>query len=208
MAVNDERQGGVRKASSLEGDQISTPSRESKTGKRGRDGRLHGSKKSVWKSILLDMIILIVLAGLCVGIWFGYDAIKGIYAPVFEKREVAFVVEIRGIEYERAEELLHGLTNSDLWYSDDANGVSLGKVTDVRPLPTVEDGKEMMALRLTVSTVAQYRPGHGYYVGTVRLMAGETALFRAEGMVEEGLIISVRDLTLPSAESQTEGVTA
>ena len=60
---------------------------------------------------------------------------------------------------------------------------------------TDENGKGKVALYLTVSTEANYREGKGYYVGSTGLLAGESAIFRTEGMVTEGLIVSLTDQT-------------
>ena len=52
-----------------------------------------------------------------------------------------------------------------------------------------------MALYLTVTAEAKYREGQGYYVGSTRLLAGENGVFRTEGLITEGVIVSLQDLT-------------
>lgn len=202
MAVNHEKE-GLQKASSLEGDALGTPlSRRTESRKRSKDkqeDRAPGGKgRSVWLGIFADVLILLVLAGVGIGIWFGYHAIRDIYAPVWEDREIELCVKITDIDYVRADELLPGLSEHPLWYGDTADSVELGNVTDVRAVPsTTAEGKEVMTLYLTVSVTAEYRNSDGYFVGDVRLLAGESSIYRANGLVSEGMILSLTDPEVP-----------
>ena len=210
MAVNDERDQGLHKASSLEGDRLTTPSRMGvKNSKRQRDRQgertLSGKQRTWWKGILMDVIILLVLVGLGTGIFFAYQAIRDIYAPVWDERDIEFVVKIANIDYERADEILPTLADHDLWHTDAADGQRLGTVTDViMEAFNTGEGKATMTLYLTVSTTAQYHKADGYFVGDIRLLAGETVVYRANGLVSEGMIISITDST-QDAETQTQG---
>lgn len=210
MAVNDERDQGLRKVSSLEGDRLTTPLRTGvKNSKRQRDRQgertLSGKQKALWKGILLDVIILLVLVGLGTGIFFTYQAIREIYAPVWDERDIEFVVKIANIDYKRADEILPTLADHGLWYTDAADGQRLGTVTDViMEAFNTGDGQGSMTLYLTVSTTAQYHKADGYFVGDIRLLAGEKMVYRANGLVAEGMIISITDPTVDT-ETQTQG---
>ena len=211
MAVNDEREASVRKASSLDNDTLSSPSRTDGRGSkspkdRKGDHALSGKGKAVWKGVLVDLIVVILLAGLGVGIFYGYQALKELYAPVWEARRVDIVVEIRNVDYASSDELISVIEGHPLYYGDKADSVNLGTVTNVRwedqPIidsgkdnsnPTMEN-KDMVILYLTVSVNTQYHNKDGYYIGDVRLLAGESAVFRANGMVSEGMIIAMNDV--------------
>ena len=72
----------------------------------------------------------------------------------------------------------------------------LGQISQLDSVPyTNEDGEGVLALYLTVTAEAKYREGQGYYVGSTRLLAGENGVFRTEGLITEGAIVSLQDLT-------------
>lgn len=201
MAMNVDRDPTEKKASSLSDDGLTPLSRTvGTTGKRGKekqkDRTLKKTKPFSLRGLIVDAVLLVLIVGVGVGVWFGYRAAKEAYAPERQERQVEFSVEIKNIDYDRADQLLPSLAEHDLWYSAHVGGDRLGTVTDVRAVPTVtEDGRETMTLYLTVQTTASYRKGDGYYVGTTRLLAGETGVFRAEGMTAEGMVVSLKDLT-------------
>lgn len=200
MAVNyDRRDPAEIKASSLSGDTLTPLSRTAgNVSKRGKekDRTLPSGKKFSRRGFLVDLLVLLVLAGVIVGAWFGYGALQKLYTPVWETRQVEFCVEIGNIDYDRADQLLPTLTDRQLWSSDHVEGECLGIVSDVRAVPSVtEDNREIMTLYLTVTTQAKYRKGEGYFVGDTRLLAGETGIFRAESLSAEGMVVSVQDVT-------------
>ncbi len=201
MAVNFDKDPSERKASSLGSDQLPTLSRTAGTsGKRGRekqkDRTLHRATRPSPKGLVVDLVLFLLLVAMGVGVWFGYGAVKSLYAPDWTLRQVEFSVEIRNLDYDRADQLLPTLSDNALWYSSSVDGDKLGTVSDVRAVPSItEDGRETMTLYLTVRTEARYRKGEGYYVGTTRLLAGESGSFRAEGLAAEGMIISLKDVT-------------
>lgn len=213
----DERE-SLKKASSLDGDSLSFPTgKDIKGNKKSKDKQSHralkSGRRSIWRSILADLLILLVLAGLGLGVWFGYNALKDIYAPVWEERNVELCIKMVDIDYDRADELWEGLDNHPLWYTDAADGICLGSVTEVRLEPsTTSTGKAVMTLYLTVSVTAQYRNSDGYYVGDVRLLAGEGGIYRTNGLVAEGTIISLTDPQIspetqaPETDTQAEEV--
>ena len=201
MAIKrDERELSERKASSLSGDTLKplshTVSGAGKQTKDKKEKRLSGKPRFSWRGLLVDLLLLAILCGLGGGIWFGYRSVKNIYAPEWEIRPISFVIEITDLELEQANDMLKTLPGCRVWYSADANGDLLGKINELEPVPyTDENGKGKVALYLTVSTEANYREGKGYYVGSTGLLAGESAIFRTEGMVTEGLIVSLTDQT-------------
>ncbi len=201
MAVNFDRDPTEKKASSLSDDGLTPLSRTvSVSGKRGKekqkDQSLKKGKTLSLRGLIVDLVLLLVLVGVVVGGWLGYRAVKSAYAPDWQSRQVSFSVEIKNIDYDRADQLLPSLAGHDLWYSAHVSGDRLGVVKDVRAVPSVtEDGRETMTLYLTVETTVAYRAGVGYYVGTTRILAGETGVFRAQGMTAEGMVVSLTDLT-------------
>ncbi len=201
MAVYFDKDPSEKKASSLSGDTLTPLSRTTETtAKRGKDRlkdrTLKRKKTFSVRGLVVDLILLLILAGICVGGVVGYHAVKELYAPTWDTRAIEFCVEIKNIDYDRADQLLPVLLDRGLWYSDDVDGDLLGTVNDVHIEASVtEDGRETMTLYLTVKTTAKYRKGEGYYVGSNRLLAGETGVFRAEGLIAEGKVISLKDVT-------------
>ena len=197
---HDERELSERKASSLSGDTLTSLSRTSKgSGKSGKDKKekfLPGKRRFSLRGLLVDLALLLVLCGLGVGIWFGYRAVKNIYAPEWETRQISFVVEITDLGLEETNALRNTLSGSPLWYSSAADGDMLGQISQLDSVPyTTEEGEGVLALYLTVTAEAKYREGQGYYVGSTRLLAGENGVFRTEGLITEGAIVSLQDLT-------------
>ena len=206
MAINDERDVRLTKASSLENDALSEISSKSdkKTGVRhNADGRSN-QKRAFRRGVVADLILLLVLVGLGMGAWLGYHAVRDMYAPVWEERSIELCVRITDIDYERADQLLSGLTDHSLWHTDAVDGTEIGRVTDVRAVPSTVNGREIMTLYLTVEVTAQYRNSQGYFVGDVRLLAGATDLYRANGLVAEGTVVSLNDPMVETEAQETE----
>jgi len=200
---HDDRDLTERKVSSLSDDTL-TPLSHTSSGLRKQKGKkeksLPGRRRFSGRGLVVDLALLLLLVGLGVGIWFGYGAVKEGYAPTWETRDVEFCVEIRDLDYDLANELLASLPNHGLWHTAAADGDYLGSVREVRAvLGVTEEGREIMTLYLTVYTQANYRKGEGYYVGKTRLLAGEMSMFRAEGMIAEGMLVSVKDLSEEAA---------
>ncbi len=199
MAMNHEkREPAERKASSLPSDTLPRMARLSGSqGNKSRDkmSGKYGKRGLFWRGVVVDAILLLLLIGVGVGVWMGYRAIKAAYEPVWEQRRVEYSVEIRNIDYDRADQLLPALADHGLWRGSDADGDYLGMVSDVRAVPSVtEEGRETMTLYLTVSAEAKYLRDKGYYMGDTRLLAGINEMFRAEGLLAEGTIVSMREI--------------
>lgn len=199
MAINHEnRDPAERKASSLPSDSLPKMARlsgtQAKKSKERPSGR-NGKRGLFWRGLAVDAVLLLLLIGVGVGVWMGYRAVKAAYEPVWEQRRVEYTVEIRNIDYVRADQLLPALSDHGLWRGSDADGDYLGQVSDVRAVPSVtEDGRETMTLYLTISAEAKYLPGKGYYMGDTRLLAGLNGMFRAEGLLAEGTIVSMQEI--------------
>lgn len=169
-------------------------------------GRTQQSKKNkgfgrrdqrFWITVLVDLVLLLVLAGLAVGAYFAYGAIYDLYAPEWETRDVVFTVELENVPAHlvRKNSLgVYTLVGMDLWSSDRTDADRLGTVTavteQIRPL---EDMTETVTLRLTVEARAYYRTGKGYRMGETMLLAGTEGDFRTEGLVARGVIISMAE---------------
>lgn len=178
-------------------------------GGRGGKKSLPGSrKKKGWVAILMDILLLLALAGLLVGGWFGYRALRDVYAPEWEVREVTYRVELKGIDPNVVEYGADGrpvYTNKALWSSDRTDADHLGTVVDVQT--DLVDGNTLN-LYLTVKANAYYREGKGYRMGVTMLLAGYEGLFRLEGasgdlvdgLMAEGMILSLHE----TADEQTE----
>ncbi len=159
-----------------------------------------------WISLLVDMALLLVLAGLIVGAVFGYRALRDLYAPVWETREVVFCVEMKGIDPELVKYGKDGrptIVNNSIWSSDLTDADHLGIVTDVRSvLVPLNDGTNTLTLYLTVEANAYYRLGKGYRMGETMLLAGYEGVFRLESLSAQGSIISMHE---KQDEVQTTG---
>ena len=162
------------------------------TGKvvRGRRGRL-------WVSILVDVILLLVLAGLIVGAWLGFRAVRELYAPTWETRTVVYCVEIEGIapdEVKYGPDGRYVFENKGVWSSAYTDADFLGTVTRAQTvLVAWDDGSNTVTLYVTVEAEAYYREGKGYRMGETMLLAGAEGDFRLEGMTAHGTIVSMHE---------------
>ena len=195
------------KASSL-ADSATVHRPASPEGKESKGGGKVGLRRPGnrgWVPLVVDLILLAVVIGLVIGGIFAYRAIREMYAPTWETREVVFCVEITGIDPAMVKYGQDGrptMTGHPLWSSDRTDADCLGTVTDVRTvLVSGEDGANTLTLYLTVEASAHYREGKGYRMGVTTLLAGMEGSFRAEGMVAEGTVISMHE---KSDETVTE----
>ena len=163
-----------------------------------------------WVSLLVDLVLLALLAGLIVGGVFGYRALRELYAPTWETRDVVFCVEMTGIDPNMVKYGQDGrptFVNNPVWSSDHTDADCLGTVTDVRTvLVALEDGTNTLTLYLTVEAKAYYREGKGYRMGETMLLAGTEGVYRLEGMSAAGTVISMhekQDETKDTSEADT-----
>jgi hypothetical protein len=200
------------KASSLPDSATAHRPVSSNSGKTGGEGKRAMGRRGTrgWVTLVVDIILLLVIAGLTVGGVFAYRAIRELYAPTWETREVVFEVEMTGIDLDLVKYGQDGrptMTGHPLWSSDRSDTDFLGTVTDVRTvLVSEEGGKNTLNLYLTVEATAHYREGKGYRMGATMLLAGMKNTFMAEGLVAEGTVISMHEKSDETAAA-TEGGT-
>lgn len=163
-------------------------------------------KSRKWVALVVDLILLVVLIGLIVGGVFAYRAIRDLYAPVWETRDVVMCVKMEGIDPSMVKYGQDGrstFTGNPIWSNDRTDADCLGTVTDVRTvLVSREDGYNTITMYLTVEARAYYREGKGYRMGATMLLAGDGGTYRVEGMIAEGTIISMHEKS-----QETEAVT-
>ena len=148
-------------------------------------------------SLLVDIILLLVLAGLIVGAWLGLCALRDLYAPTWETRTVVYCVEIEGIapdEVKYGSDGRYIFENKGIWSSAYTDADFLGTVTHVQTvLVAWDDGSNTVTLYVTVEADAYYREGKGYRMGETMLLAGVQGDFRLEGMIAHGTIVSMHE---------------
>ena len=154
--------------------------------------------KRLWVSILVDLLLLALVAGLAAGGVLGYRALREMYAPEWEIREVIFRVKMENIppEMVRLDEEQGDLAikGQPIWSSERNDADMLGTVRDVRTATVVsEEGEITLNVYLDVTANAYYREGKGYRMGETMLLAGSTGVYRLAGLSAEGMIISVRE---------------
>ena len=169
------------------------------TGHGKRNGRLRLGRRGNrwWVSLLVDLVLLAVLAGIILGGIYGYRFLRELYAPTWETRDVVFCVEMSGIDPNMVKYGQDGrpnFVNNSIWSSDQTDADCLGTVTDVRTvLVALEDGTNTLTLYLTVEAKAYYRTGKGYRMGETMLLAGTEGVYRLEGMSATGMVISMHE---------------
>lgn len=182
------------------------------TGHGKRNGRLRLGRQGNrwWISLLVDMLLLVILAGIVVGGIYGYRFLRELYAPTWETREVVFCVEMTGIDPGMVKYGQDGrptFVNNPIWSSDQIDADFLGTVTDVQTvLVALEDGTNTLTLYLTVEADAYYRSGKGYRMGETMLLAGTEDVYRLEGLSSAGIVISMHekaDEATDTAESES-----
>ena len=102
-------------------------------------------KKRTWKTLVVDLVLLVVIVGLVAGGVFAYRAIRDLYAPVWETRDVVFCVKMDGIDPSMVKYGQDGrstFTGNPIWSSDRTDADCLGTVTDVRTVLVSRDDGE------------------------------------------------------------------
>lgn len=215
MAMIKHPAGEDRKASALTDSTHTPPPAEAKKTPTRQNSRPTEDrprpKNRRWVAILVDVLLILALVGLIVGGYFGYRAIRELYAPVWETREIVFCVRMEGIEPDMVKYGQDGrptFTDNAIWSSGSTDADRLGTVTDVRTvLVTHADSSNSLTLYLTVTATARYREGQGYHMGNTHLLAGLEGVFRVEGMSAPGAVISLHeqaDETAPATEADSQ----
>ena len=151
----------------------------------------------LWVSLLVDLILLAVVAGAVVGCIFGYRAVRELYAPTWETRDVVFSVKMDTIppdmvKYDR-DKGQYVIMDNPIWSSDRTDADCLGTVTDVRTVLVSTGETNTVTLYLKVEAKAYYREGKGYRMGETLLLAGAEGTYRLEGLTAAGTIISMHE---------------
>ena len=181
---------------------LASTSPEGKKGRKGKKGKLGrkatGRERSrIWVTLLVDITLLLVIAGLVVGGVYAYRAVREMYAPVWETREVVFEVEMKGVDPDMVKHDGNGrlvILNRPLWSSDQTDADLLGTVIDAQTLLVPgENGENTLTLRLKVKANAYYREGKGYRMGSTMLLAGMKGTFMTYGLVADGTVVSMHE---------------
>ncbi len=150
------------------------------------------------RAVILDIVLLVVLIGVIVGGYFGYHALRQLYAPVWDIRDIVFCVEMENIALDMVKYNDDGkltLHKQKLWSSDRTDADYLGDVEEVSTvLITHADGTQTLTLYLTVKAKADYLEGYGYRMGATMLLAGTESVFRLRDLSAEATIISLREV--------------
>ena len=172
---------------------------DGKTAKSGNFGKTFGTRgrSNKWIALVGDIMLLAVVVCLVVSGVFAYLAVRDLYAPVWETREVVYTVEMTGVDVDLVkygEDDRPVLIGQALWSSDASDADLLGTVTDVRTVHVLgENGENTLNLYLTVEAKAHYREGKGYRMGATMLLAGMKGTFMAQGLVAEGTLTSMHE---------------
>lgn len=186
---DDRKAAGLSADHTLQGGATPELSSDASQMTRSADKSIMGrGKRRVWVSVLVDIILLLVLAGLIVGGYFGYRAISRIYAPEWEQREVIFRVQFDDVDPAILEAQYDSLSGSQLWSSEHTDADLLGTVVEVSEYVAGEP------LEITVKAKAYYREGQGYRMGSTMLLAGSEGVYRMQGLTAEGTIISMHEV--------------
>jgi hypothetical protein len=169
----------------------------------GRSTRLRGTPSltkqgnRLWVSLLVDVVLLAIVSALVVGCVFGYRALRELYAPTWETRNVVFTVKMENIPPEMVrydqKKGQYTIKDNPIWSSDQTNADQLGTVTEVRTVLVSGGAVNTVTLYLEVEAKAYYREGKGYRMGETMLLAGSTGTYRLEGLTADGIIISMHE---------------
>ena len=173
--------------------------------RRGNGRELRGT------AVVVDILLILLVAAVVVGGYFTYRAIKKAYQPTYETRKIEMEIALVDVDRTLAEELRIGMQGDDIWYTDRTDGVCLGRIDEVRVAESASSlnnsngiSPDKVDIYLLVRADAQLRTGKGYYVSDVRILAGESSVFRVKGLVSEGYFVSVVDTTKEISDASSE----
>lgn len=191
-SVNDPRFGMDNKASSLVARQtIDTADK----GKRARnrafdaDDTPHSTASRRKGSIWVDLILLVVLAAVIVGGVMGYRAVKRVYAPEWEERDIVFVIDVSHVNASILPDFWHA--EAPLYVSDEADATPIGYLMDSPYVMADSSESGYVTVRLLLHGKARYRKGEGYYCGNTPILAGLSGDVRVDGIAGNGTIMVI-----------------
>ncbi len=206
MATQDDRRRvGGEKASALKaGDGISrSDNRPQGRSRRHSDREMQGEiavgrRSFSLRALVADLVLLVLLVAIGIGAIFGYRALKAIYDPEWETRQVEFSVKIVNVDEKTVNTFIYDedgnnlFENSELYHTDRVDGNCLGIVKEVKVEPGATT--DTFILDITVVTEASYRTGEGYYVHDTQLLAGTVDQYRVHGMTFEGIVTAMHEM--------------
>ncbi len=167
-------------------------SREGKDTLQGQSAR-NGKRRSF---LVVDLILVVLIAGVIIGGLFGYRALKNAYAPKWEENVTVYLV-VEFVHLDSKTDLA-GKVDSSLYLSVSVDATAVGEMTEVlnegpMPAPQKDTAAQNVYGRVAVKCRARYRAGEGYYVGNEQLLAGRTGVFRLGAYEAEGSILIVTE---------------
>lgn len=191
--IRDDRRhaGGNKSSAPRVGDGMALPDVDPQ-----RKGECTDKRARRARAFAADIVLLVVLAALCVGGFFGYRALKKVYDPVREVRTVEYTVRVTDVDAKTVNTVVHDeqgnslFENSRIYHTDSANGACVGTVKHVR---LNETEQSTYTLYLTVEAEVEYLEGDGYSVQDWHLLAGTTERYRVQGLSFEGFIMSLHE---------------
>ena len=172
---------------------------DGKTAKSGGNGRSFGDRgrSNKWIALVGDIMLLAIVICLVVSGVFAYLAIRDLYAPVWETREVVFCVKMENIPPDMVkfdqEKVKYAIVDNPIWSSEKTDADQLGTVVDVRTVLVTTGDVNTVTLYLEVEATAYYREGKGYRMGETMLLAGTEGTYRLEGLTAYGTMISMHE---------------
>lgn len=183
---------GGEKASGIEDLQTTARKRLASARKRDAldDGRPRRGRAKVW---VVDILLLVAIAGLVVGGVFLYRYLRDTYAPSWDEEQVVYVVELSGLDPTLLTSASGGdrpLVGKEIYASAREDADVLGTVRDVVRVTDEKTGR--VTLYLTVAATVRYREEKGYWIGDTRLLCGRTYSMRVAGLETSGKLLSLR----------------
>lgn len=184
---------GGEKASGIEG--LQTTAHKGSASARWRDAledrRPRQGRARVW---MVDILLLVAIAGLVVGGIFLYRYLRDTYAPSWDEEQVVYVLELPGVDPALLSSASSGdrvLVGKEIYASAREDADVLGTVQEV---VRISDGEasDSVTLYVTVTATVRYREGKGYWIGDTRLLCGKTYSIRVAGLETEGELLSLR----------------
>lgn len=157
---------------------------------------------------VVDLVILLLIAGTVTGSIFLYRYLRDTYAPAWEEVSVVWTLELPDLEpellsYDRNGDIV--LLGKDVYSSALEDADRMGTVTDIwLTRHSAEGQSDTVTLYLTVESDARYRPDKGYWMTDTRLLCGEERTFRLAGLEAKGCLISLHEASELASDTSTD----